>query len=334
MNLNKLIKNNVMIIFLISIFIISSTLITVLFIQNRESEEISRLFITILAPQLAVLIGIFAILKDINIKAEIPIEFYYHSKTFTPFELIEFSKRIQEKSEPLTIPSTIRLNLGIYTQEFQKNQWIPTTIKDPIIDSREMYHQILLRKIVDDLVFSTHMNWNDINNTKSNTQEIPRKELDKYFAGIKIFDILLEGPSKFRLPKNTTIDVIRDDSFRICKIMFENNYAELEINLRYTMSSSGLGKLGILYGISNDESQENYITSGYTILINGKLKKYRSFHPNAKLYRSWIEKTINYFKQYDSKNLFKLEKEIEFIKGISKMKDVSKQLENVLNTKK
>lgn len=96
MNLNKLVKHNPMIIFLISIFAISSILITILFIQNRESEEISRLFIAVLAPQLAVLIGIFAILKDINIKAVVPIEFYYDSKTFTPFGLIEFSKRIKE----------------------------------------------------------------------------------------------------------------------------------------------------------------------------------------------------------------------------------------------
>lgn len=227
----------------------------------------------------------------------------------------------------------MRLNLESYTQIFQENQWFPTDIKDPVSDSKEIYYQILLKKIVDDLVFNTHMNWNNIDNTKSNTLEVPRKELDKYFANIKIFDILREGPSRFRLPKNTTINVIRDDSFHTCTFIFENNYAELKIDLRPKMSGTGLGELGILYGINNDVAQENYITSRYAISINGKLKKYRSFHPNAKLYRSWIEKTINDFEQYNSKDLFNQEKEIELIKGISKIKDVSKQLENFLNTK-
>lgn len=311
-----------MIIILISIFILTGFFIVKLYIQNRESEEISRLFITILAPQLAVFIGIFALLKDVNINESVPIGFQYHSTTLTPFALVNLTNQIKNQPSQLTVPSGFGLNYLLYIQEYEKNNWIPDSIEEPIDYSSKVYFEILLRKIIDDIVMQSHFGWNDLNSSEKTSDIHKRKMLDDKFADSKIFGILLEGPSNFMLPKNTKTNVKIDWKFKKAEILFENKISSLSIKLLFKSSGFGLGETGLLHKIDPLLSQENFISTEFSIKIDGKINKYYSHHPSAKYYKNWIDRTIANFKRYDSNKIFEKEKELELIKGIAKLRDV------------
>ena len=318
--MNKISKYDYMAILLISIFLITGFFVIKWYIQNRESEEISRLFIAILASQLAVFIGIFTLLKDINITENITLKCHYENSSFTPFYLIEFRNRIENDPDQLTIPIGHQLNYGLYIQEYQENKWYPDTINDPIEISSKIYFEILLKKIVDDFVLLSINNWNDLENSSDYKQTLKRNIIDKNFHDINSFKILVEGPSTFTLPKNTKLIIKYDKQFKNATIKFENNFSELTLKLTFQSSGVGLDKLGILYNIPAEQSQSEYITTNFKLDINGKIKKFHSFHPRTKYYRNWIERTISHFNEYDFEKLFGQEKEMELIKGISRLK--------------
>ncbi len=281
-----------MIIILISIFLLTGFFIIKLYVQNRESEEISRLFITILAPQLAVFIGIFAILKDVNITDTIPIGCQYHSETLTPFEIVNFTNQLKNEPFQMTMPLGFRLNYLLYIQEYKKHNWIPDSIEEPIKSSSKVYFEILLRKIVDDIVMQSHLGWNDFNSSESNSEIYKRRMLDDEFSEAKIFNVLLEGPSSFMLPKKTVTTVTIDWKFQKAEILFENKYSSLNIKLLFKSSGFGLGEIGLLHKISPLLAQEQYISTDFFIEINGKNNKYYSHHPNTKYNTNWINRNI------------------------------------------
>lgn len=174
----------------------------------------------------------------------------------------------------------------------------------------EFYFDVLSRLVVDQLYQQSFRNIWDIRAIRSHLAYgvfrwepnegaspgdfIDRKEFTKLFPDSRALLVEMFGPvgDQMSVPKGTRL-VGGFDKFsggsRVYRRWFalENHFVKVKVDLSWSGGGIGIGELGLLLGMTTEESQ-NFWTDRCDLKLSAKFNRFRSGHPQMFRYQRWV----------------------------------------------
>lgn len=255
-----------------------------------------------LLPRLVLVAGgtfsaIWIHLKEENKKLEFPAASIYEKSSRNPLEELNETYRDRFTCRTLACPGifiTSRMSADDGTD----------------FDAREeFYSDVLFRLVVDQL----HQSFCNIWDLKAVRSHLPygilkwepnegalpgdfidRSEFIKLFSDSRALEVERFGlvGDRMSVPKGTRLEGGPEKfggSSRTCRRWFtlENNFVKVRVDLSWSGGGIGIGELGLLLGISQEESQK-FWTERHDVKLSAKFNRVRSGHPQMPKYQRWV----------------------------------------------
>lgn len=287
--------------FLVFIILAIAVLAAWLGWQNRASEKV---VLTVL-PALAIgvtgaLVTILFSLKSETRKVEFPSVFIFDKNSKMPLEALDQSYRYFSGRPGWGWHSSWYL-----IQELAKAD--PSFLGANALKGQELYLDILLRMVLEDLFRLYNNNW-DVKvsrfdlpySTESRwapQEDAPEPEFvtwedwKKWFLDTPVLDIDPRPSNKMAIPLGTKIagsTELRNNKPFKRSLLVKNSFVELSISLEQSSGVIGMGDLRLLLGYS-EEAGNQFWTSIYTVRLSAKFNPLRSGHPDMPRYHRWVD---------------------------------------------
>ena len=207
----------------------------------------------------------------------------------------------------------------------------------------DLYFDVLLRMVVD-LLFGLYRNAWDLkvirrllyshrsvswepNEGAPSPGFITREDFQKSFPesrALKVEDFPAIG-NKLAVPSGTSLDG-KTETIGVSPhkrtLSLNNSYVELKVELIFSsFTSGGIGHLGLLLGLSGEES-EKFSTCSCEINLSAKFSRLRSGHPEMPRYRRWVDGMFEEIQEdFDSRRHWERGRDWYITKKLSSIKE-------------